>query len=69
MALHTEDSETYHARPAVSAGLLWDIVDECPALARHRSPWLNPDYVEPEPADYLDNGTLVHLAALQPELL
>jgi hypothetical protein len=70
MIIKDEDPATYHARPAVSAGLLWDIVkpEGCLALARWNSPWLNPDYV-PERDEIATNGTLAHLAVLEKEKL
>jgi hypothetical protein len=70
MIIKDEDPATYHARPAVSAGLLWDIVkpEGCLALARWNSPWLNPDYV-PERDEITTNGTLAHLAVLEKEKL
>jgi hypothetical protein len=70
MIIHNEDAATYHDRPAVSASLLWDIVapDGCLAQARYNSAWLNPDFVPPRD-EAMENGTLVHLAALENHLL
>ena len=60
-----ESMEAYQARQAMSAGVAWTLVNECPLLAWHRSPF-NPDY-EPEHKREFDIGTAAHLALLQPD--
>lgn len=64
-------AEEYHALPAFSAGLGWDIVspDGCLALAYHNSRWLNPDGYIPVRDEIMENGTMIHLAALEYHLL
>ena len=70
MIRYEEPAASYHAIQAFSAGLAWDIVgpDGCLALARARSPWLNPDYV-PERNEVMDAGVIGHLASLEQHLL
>ena len=70
MITYDEPADKYHARPAFSAGLAWDIVapEGCLRLAWHNSAWLNPDY-KPVRDELLDNGTIAHLAALEEHLL
>ena len=65
-----EPADTYHAIPAFSAGLAWDIVgpDGCLAMAYARSRWLNPNY-EPERDEAMDSGVIAHLATLEEEKL
>ena len=71
MMIITEPAAEYHGRPAVSASLLWDIVspDSCLALARYNSEWLNPDFQPLYYEEALENGTIAHLAVLEPEKL
>ena len=65
-----EPAETYHAIPAFSAGLAWNVVgpEGCLALAFARSQWLNPECI-PERDEAMENGVLAHLAVLEPHLL
>jgi hypothetical protein len=65
-----EPATDYHARPAVSASLLWDIAspESCLKQAWYNSQWLNPDGVR-EKSEDMDNGTILHLACLEPHLL
>ena len=62
-----ESMEAYQARKAMSAGMAWRMVTECPLLAWHHSPF-NPSY-EPERARHFDVGTAAHLAILEPDEL
>ena len=58
-----ESMEAYQARKAMSAGMAWRMVTECPLLAWHHSPF-NPGY-EPEQKREFDIGTAAHLAILE----
>ena len=60
-----ESMEAYQARKAMSAGMAWRMVTECPLLAWHHSPF-NPGY-EPQTARHFDVGTAAHLAILEPD--
>jgi len=68
--IHRETAEEYHARQAISAGFLWDMVkpDGCPSYAFARSAF-NPKPLPQKKARELDVGTAAHLAVLEPELL
>jgi hypothetical protein len=70
MAIHDWNAEEYHAHPAMHAGMVQDIVgpDGCLALAWWNCPWLNQDFV-PKSDENLENGVIVHLAALEQRLL
>lgn len=63
-------ADEYHGLPRFSASMAWDIVgpDGCLALAWHKCPWLNGAY-EPVPDEVMENGTMIHLAALEQRLL
>lgn len=50
--------EEYLAQPAVSAGLLADVVEQCPAAAWFGS-WLNPER-EPQHSKIADAGSIAH---------
>ena len=71
MPIYIEPASEYHGRPAVNASLLWDIVggEGCLALARWNSEWLNPDFQPLLYEEALENGTIAHLAVLEPEKL
>lgn len=53
--------------PSLNAGCINDLLDECPAIARHRHPRLNTNF-EPEYKPYFDIGAAAHLILLEPEL-
>jgi len=59
----SEQTTDYHSIKALSAGVAWTMVQECPAQAWWQSPW-NPDRVEKQ-ARELDIGTAAHLAVLE----
>jgi len=62
-----ESMEAYQSRKALSAGMAWKIVNECPLLAWHESPF-NPDYQTRHALEF-DIGEAAHLAILEPEEL
>lgn len=67
MPLISETMQEYHARKALSAGMAWQIVNDCPAQAWWES-CFNPDFVRDE-ARHFDFGTAAHLAILEPHEL
>lgn len=62
-----EPAVEYQARQALSASMAWELVNECPALAYHNSPF-NPER-KPDNAKHFDFGIAIHLAVLEPEKL
>jgi hypothetical protein len=58
----------YHAMPALSATGAWQLVNDCPAIYWHTSPF-NPDAMPPETSEAMDIGTALHLAVLEPDRL
>jgi len=66
--IHNESAAAYHTRPAVSAGLLWDITQECPAYAYARSVFCPEEKRIREETKEMNFGRAVHFAGLQPEL-
>lgn len=62
-----EPAAEYQARQALSAGMAWTMVSECPALAWYNSPF-NPER-KPDNAKHFDFGLALHLAVLEPEKL
>jgi hypothetical protein len=59
-------TDDYRAMKALSAGMAWTMVTECPAQAWYESPW-NPEFIEKNGED-LDVGTMAHIAVLEPHL-
>lgn len=60
-----EPMEAYRARKAMSAGMAWRMVNECPLLAWHHSPF-NPARPAENRREF-DIGTAAHLAILEPD--
>jgi hypothetical protein len=63
MTIHRWTAEEYHAHEALSAGMAWAMVNECPAQAWWQSVF-NPE-AEPLNHRVLDIGTAAHLAVLE----
>jgi hypothetical protein len=63
MTLIFETSEEYHARQALSAGMAWTMVTECPLLAWYQSAF-NPGREEKN-GKHFDIGTAAHLGTLE----
>ena len=69
--IYAMPSEQYHEdpceTPSLSAGMINDLL-KAPALCRHNSRRLNPDWEEPEGADKFSIGTVAHVIFLEPDL-
>jgi len=66
MIIHGESAAIYHAREAVSAGMIWTWISECGRQAWYESPY-NPKRPPSKKLTEFDIGTATHLLVLEAE--